>query len=111
MPLVRRFGPSHGDQAGEDILMTVDEYEAVRLIDYLGYTQEECAAQMRVGRTTVTSIYASAREKIAGALVEGASLSIGGGVYKLCEEDDDSGCQRCRHAQGRGGGRRRRGEP
>ena len=41
--------------------MTVDEYEAIRLIDLLGFTQEECAKQMSVARTTVQGIYAEAR--------------------------------------------------
>ena len=49
----------------------MDEYEAVRLIDLLGLTQEECAAQMNVARTTVQAIYDSAREKLARMLAEG----------------------------------------
>ena len=45
--------------------MTVDEYESIRLIDLEGLTQEEAALQMEVGRSTVQSIYNSARRKLA----------------------------------------------
>jgi predicted DNA-binding protein (UPF0251 family) len=36
--------------------MTVEEYETIRLIDLLGYMQEQCADQMHVARTTVQRI-------------------------------------------------------
>ena len=42
-----RFGP-RGEAASCTIVMTLDEYEAIRLIDLLGCTQEECARQMGV---------------------------------------------------------------
>jgi predicted DNA-binding protein (UPF0251 family) len=60
--------------------MTVDEYEAIRLIDLEGFTQEECAAQMQIARTT-----AEARAKIAQSLVNGKVLKIEGGDYQLCQ--------------------------
>jgi predicted DNA-binding protein (UPF0251 family) len=65
--------------------MTVDEYEAIRLIDLEGFTQEECAEKMNVARTTVQGIYAEARKKLAESLVEGKVLLIQGGEYRLCD--------------------------
>jgi predicted DNA-binding protein (UPF0251 family) len=65
--------------------MSVDEYEAIRLIDLEGFTQEECATQMKVARTTVQGIYAQARAKIAQSLVKGKTLQIEGGDYRLCQ--------------------------
>lgn len=64
--------------------MTVDEYETIRLIDLEGFTQEECAQQMNVARTTVQGIYAEARKKVASSLVHGKVLWIEGGEYQLC---------------------------
>ena len=69
------------------IILNVEEYEALRLLDYEGMTQEECAAQMDVGRATIQALYAEARKKMARFLVEGASLQIEGGNYRLAETD------------------------
>ena len=64
--------------------MTLDEYEAIRLIDLLDCTQEECAQQMGVARTTVQAVYNQARRKLAQMLVDGRRLEIQGGDYELC---------------------------
>lgn len=69
------------------IVMKVEEYECIRLIDYMAFTQKECAVQMQVSRATVQSIYASARKKLARFLVEAMPLRIEGGDYRLCGGD------------------------
>ena len=79
------------------IVMTVDEFEAIRLIDLEGLNQEQCAKQMSVARTTAQSIYNSARVKLAKCLVKGKELSISGGAYVLCTgEASGCGCGHCR---------------
>ena len=78
------FSPEDG--AAETVLLSLDEYECIRLLDREGLTQEQSAQRMGVGRTTVTAIYDSARKKIAEALVEGKALRIGGGNYSLPEQ-------------------------
>lgn len=94
MPGIDEFAPAKID-SGEEIIMTIDEYEAVRLIDHQGYSQEECAQQMNVARTTVQSIYDSARKKLAETLVEGRKLRIGGGVYEVCPKAKECCHRRC----------------
>lgn len=69
--------------AAETLTLTLDEYEAIRLIDYENRTQEQCAAEMEVARTTVTAIYDSARKKLADAIIHGKRLVISGGIYWL----------------------------
>ena len=76
MPRTTRFAPEDGG-AGE-ICMSLDEFESIRLIDLEHLQQEECALRMNVARTTVQSIYLSARSKLAEALVAGKSLRIAG---------------------------------
>ena len=78
MPVYRSFSPDDTAPA-ERVRMTVDEFEAFRLLDDEGLTQEACAARMNIARTTVTAIYDSARKKIADALVHGKQLLITGG--------------------------------
>ena len=65
--------------------LTVDEYETLRLIDYMGLTQYECALQMEVARSTIAAIYENARYKISDSLVNGKSIKISGGDYVLCQ--------------------------
>ncbi len=70
----------------EPVVMSLDEFETIRLLDREGMTQEQCAEQMGVARTTVTAIYDSARRKTAEALVEGKRLLIRGGNYQLSNQ-------------------------
>lgn len=115
MPDCSRFGPLEPCRHGAPVVMTVDEYETIRLIDLEGLTQEGCAAQMNVARTTVQGIYNQARKKLADSLVNGRPLLISGGDYRLCEHNGQSrpgGCCRSRqcwkdqekqhHRRGRG---------
>jgi predicted DNA-binding protein (UPF0251 family) len=88
LPLVNRFGPLNGDKPISRIIMTVEEYECIRLIDLEGLKQEECAEHMKIARTTVQGIYDDARKKIADSLVNGKILLIEGGDYQLCDRDN-----------------------
>jgi predicted DNA-binding protein (UPF0251 family)/predicted Fe-Mo cluster-binding NifX family protein len=71
------------DAANDMVILSLDEFETIRQIDYCAKTQEQCAKEMDVARTTVTAIYESARRKIAAALVEGRRIVISGGNYTL----------------------------
>ena len=105
MPACGRFGPvDPGGEPRKAIEMTVDEFEAIRLIDLMGMTQEMCAKSMNVARTTAQAIYASARAKLAECLVNERELVICGGDYVLC----DGGAEHC--ACGKRGCHRREGE-
>ena len=92
LPRCAGFTPAGQAGTAEQVILTVDEYEVIRLVDLEGLTQEACAAQMEIARTTVTGIYDSARRKLAQALVHGKSLVIQGGNYRLCEGGQGRGC-------------------
>lgn len=98
MPQNTRFAPvGYTGQTGDAVVMSVDEYEAIRLIDREGFTQEECAGYMKIARTTAQQIYNDARRKLAEVLVEGRPLIIQGGEYRLCDGNESyCGCGGCR---------------
>ena len=88
-----KFACFHPEAASEceEIMLTLDEYEVIRLVDLEKLTHEECAKQMDVSRTTVTEIYESARQKIADSIVNGRRLRIEGGSYRICGGADSCG--------------------
>lgn len=94
LPEYTRFAPEGGADA-EHITLTLDEYEAIRLMDREGLTHEQCAEVMQVGRTTATEIYASARRKLAGLIVDGRALVIVGGSVRLCDHQSPCGLDHC----------------
>lgn len=88
------FAPD-GIPSDGSIVLTLDEYEAVRLMDLERNTQEQCARQMDIARSTVAEIYDTARYKIADSIVHGKPLLISGGHYRFCD-GTASGCRRRR---------------
>lgn len=79
------------------VVLTVEEYEALRLIDKEGFSQEQCGTYMHIARTTAQQIYASGRRKLATALVDGLPIRIEGGNYRLCDATEpECGCNGCR---------------
>ena len=80
------FSPDNADNA-EEVILALDEYEAIRLIDRERLTQEQCAARMGVARTTVTAIYENARAKLAQVIVDGKRLRISGGSYQIIRHE------------------------
>lgn len=94
MPRVLEFSPN--GEYSDFVVLTVDEYESIRLIDKQGFSQEECAAYMQIARTTAQQVYNSARKKIAIALIDGKGLRIEGGNYRLCDGTESfCGCGGC----------------
>ena len=98
LPPVKEFAPINIPCLPDEVVvMTVDEYETIRLIDHEGFSQEECSGYMKIARTTVQLVYNNARIKIATALVDGRTLRIEGGEYHLCEgKEAYCGCGGCR---------------
>ena len=80
---------------GGTVALSLDEFEALRLMDYEGCTHEQCASVMQISRTTATEIYASARKKLAEAIIDGRPLIIGGGSVRLCDRTDSCGQNVC----------------
>ena len=94
-PRVERFCPCDVAESAP-ILLTLDEYEVIRLVDLEEKTHEQCATQMDISRSTVQEIYENARRKLAACLVYGKPLHITGGNVRICrgQEQRSESCDR-----------------
>jgi len=82
LPETTYFRPHGPPQATiNTILLTVEELEALRLVDLQDLTQEEAAARMGVSRKTLWNDLQKARKKVVNALVNGYAIHIQGGDY------------------------------
>jgi uncharacterized protein len=98
MPENMHFKPVETEsRVCEEVQMTLDEFEAVRLSHYEGMYQEQAAAMMNVSRPTFGRIIESAQQKIADFLVNGKALSITGGEIFLINSNLNP-CENCKRA-------------
>ncbi|MHB8130417.1 MAG: DUF134 domain-containing protein [Mobilitalea sp.] len=65
----------------EEVVLKVEELEAMRLKDIEGLNQEECAEKMQISRQTFQNVIDEARKKVAIALSDGKAINISGGNY------------------------------
>jgi len=78
-----------------ELVLTLDEFEALRLADFEGLYQEQAAIKMNISRQTFGRIIDSAHAKIADMLINGKALKIAGGEVSIGEMDQ-ARCPRCR---------------
>ena len=69
----------------EEILITIDEFEALRLADFEGLSQRDASTAMQISQPTFNRVLSSARHKVASGLVQGFVLRIEGGRYRLAD--------------------------
>jgi uncharacterized protein len=94
LPDVDHFHPCNRRPVGE-VVLAVEELEALRLADLERKTQEEAAGCMKISRQTFGRVVESARMKVADALVSGKSILIQGGAYEM--EKREFKCAECGH--------------
>lgn len=71
----------------EEVRLTFDEFEALRLADFDQLYQEDAAFKMKISRQTFGNIIESARKKIADVIINGKALRIEGGVVELIKKE------------------------
>ena len=81
----------------EEVVLTVDEFEAIRLADLESLYQEQAAENMKVSRQTFGRIIESARKKVAEAVVKGKALKIEGGEFEMASMRKFR-CHGCQHS-------------
>jgi len=92
------FRPEGASASSCDVvLLTLDEYEAIRLADLEGLYQEQAASRMNISRQTFGRIIEAAHRKVADVLVNGKILKIKGGSVSM-KTKKPGRCPRCRRA-------------
>mgnify|MGYP005854640877 CR=1 FL=1 len=79
----------------EQVDLTVEELEALRLADLEGLYQEEAAEMMEVSRQTFQRVLREARRKVAEALIQGKALGVSGGDYVVVGDTRIFECVAC----------------
>lgn len=69
----------------EEVVLTFDEYEAVRLVDLDGIEQGKAGKQMGVSQPTLSRLLKSARKKLSEAIIKGKAIRVKGGVYEMVQ--------------------------
>ena len=80
----------------EEVVLSVDEFESMRLADYEGLYQEQAAEKMNISRQTFGRILESAHRKVADVLIHGKAMRIEGGVVEMPEMRKFQ-CNQCGH--------------
>ena len=98
-PCVAYFKPAGIRLVGlEKLVLTLDEFEAVKLKDFLELDQEECARRMNISQPTFHRLIQSARKKIADAMVNGKAIKITGGSIEMKNDPEKQfHCVSCGH--------------
>jgi predicted DNA-binding protein (UPF0251 family) len=91
----------------EEVKLTIDQMEAIRLADLEGLSQEDAGRKMGVSRATFGRIVQRARHTVAEALVHGKAILLEGGNYQLSNAKRQFGCLACRYVWDQGCGTRR----
>ena len=84
MPEVTYFKPAGVRMADlDEVVLTIDEYEAVKLIDLEGIEQGKAGKQMKISQPTLSRLLKSARKKLSEAIIKGKAIKIQGEKAKV----------------------------
>jgi len=79
-PIFTEFKPAGVPATGlKQVLLPLDEFEAMRLADFIGMSHEEAADEMGISRSTFSRLIEKSRKKIAEFIFQGRLLTIDGG--------------------------------
>ena len=87
-PKISQFSPRGRPGRPDEVELAMEEFEALRLADYIGLSQKEAAKSMRVSQQTFSRILKKAHKGIANGLISGASIKIQGGQYVISSRDE-----------------------
>jgi len=87
-PKISQFSPRGKAGRPDEVDLAMDEFEAIRLTDFMGLSQKEAARLMRISQPTFSRTLEKARKTIATALVKGTIIKIQGGHYVISSREE-----------------------
>jgi len=87
-PKISQFSPRGKPGRPDETNLTMDEYESVRLADFMGLSQKEAAQSMHISQQTFSRILKRAHKTIADGIITGKIIKIQGGYYVLSSRVD-----------------------
>ena len=87
-PKISQFSPRGKPGRPNEVDLSMDQFEAIRLADHMGLPQKEAAKSMHISQQTFSRILKRARRSIASALVNGNTIKIQGGHYVISSRKD-----------------------
>ncbi|MFA5089397.1 MAG: DUF134 domain-containing protein [Candidatus Omnitrophota bacterium] len=89
-PRISQFSPRGKPGRPDEIDLNMDQFEALRLADFMGLTQKEAAKSMHISQQTFSRILKRAHKNIADAIVHGKVIRIQGGQYVISSRQDSA---------------------
>jgi predicted DNA-binding protein (UPF0251 family) len=87
-PKISQFSPRGRPGRPDEVNLSIDEFETIRLTEYLGKSQKEAAKSMRISQPTFSRILKKAHKTIADAIVNGKIIKIQGGYYVISRREN-----------------------
>lgn len=87
-PKIRQFSPRGKPGRPDEVDLAIDEFETIRLADYMGFSQKEAAKSMQISQQTFSRILKKARRKLAIAIINGEIIKIKGADYVTKSQDN-----------------------
>ena len=92
-PKINQFSPRGRPGRPDEVGLKMDEFEALRLADYLNFDQKEAAKSMRISQQTFSRILRNARKTVAKGIATGSVIRIQGGQYVISSRLDSNQTQ------------------
>jgi len=89
-PRISQFSPRGRPGRPDEVEVSMDEFEALRLADFMGLSQKEAAKSMRISQPTFSRVLTKAHKTLANGLIKGATIKIQGGHYVISSREENS---------------------